>query len=1059
MRWQRQHCLRRGQHFPATGDFRGRVRRGYAGLLLIAGFCCTALIATPAAAQTGRGDVLSPTYYRALAAYQGGDYIGAVKEFEDAGKGAIRSGAGVGETRWIDSICYHSMAGEACYQTGQLKQSLAHFGSALQLYLQYSDWMQQVQFPPQVGQRIVAAGPVPWGRSQRQFRLGQIAEKFNISRGRTNVINAGDRTLLQPGEMLMSMHASELVRTTALAIRRRRELLGPVAPHDRLLQEVVARLAGRPGQNGSLSEAWIDLQLGVGYAATGRTEQAVTALTRSLVVGGDFDHPLTGMAMLELGRLHAEKGEFATAANWFAEASYSGYYFMQPDVIEEALRLGAVVHMLSGAKGIYPPLAPAAEWANSKRLRTVQATALIYAAENATIIGDSRQATAALGQVGRALNRKDLGVTLAGARFNYVTAMVAYQRRQPKAAEPALAAALNWQRKGGSLKLFQMGMVDQFYRDGIIRDREAVELFGKALDEPSARDWRTEPMEAITMLLSPQEALLDRWLEAAMAHEDWKSALEVSDRIRRRRFYSTLPLGGRLMSLRWILEGPEAALPEGALLQRNDLLNRLPSYRDQVRQADALQTELQALPPMPDDRTQATQQLKLLLDLGRVYETQDAMLLDIALRREPAALVFPPQRPLDDVQKRLRPGQAILVFQATGRAIYGFLITNSRNGAWKIQSPENVRKRLVAMLRAMGHFDQNREVDSTLLADPTWRGEAAALLNEIMQGSKIDLGQGIQELVIVPDDFLWYVPFEALQIGPPNKTQSLLTRMRVRYSPTIGLAVPDGRNRRQAGTTGVVMGRIFPHESEELSAGALDRLKRALPQTAPITKLPAAQSSLLARRFDTLLVLDDLGGADEQGAYQLAPLRHDRGRPGSRLEDWLKLPPGGPEVVALPGFHTPTENGLKKSSRNVRAGDELFLTTCALMSTGARTVLISRWRTGGRACNDLAVEFLQELPNTSAADAWQRAVEVVRQAPLDLTLEPRAKVVKETDSIKGEHPFFWAGYMIVDSGTDPRIKGPQNAKPPAGVPGGAAPKAVPPAQAPPPAFPAPAAVK
>jgi hypothetical protein len=516
-----------------------------------------------------------------------------------------------------------------------------------------------------------------------------------------------------------------------------------------------------------------------------------------------------------------------------------------------------------------------------------------------------------------------------------------------------------------------------------------------------------------------------------MASEDWKSALEISDRIRRRRFFATLPLGGRILSLRWLLEGPEAALPPAALLQRNDLLTRNASYRELARQAEKLLVELRALPPMPEEREPSAAQLKVLTELARIHASQDGVLQELALRREPAAMVFPPQRTLEDVQKRMAPGQAVLVFQSTPSAIYGFLITTSRTGAWKLHSPEDIRKRLGNTLRAWGHYDPNREVETSLLADPTWRGEAAGLLAAIMQGSKIDLGQGIQELVIVPDDLLWYVPFEALPIGPNNKKELLLNRLRVRYAPTMGLSVSDGRNRRQAGATGIVMGRVFPHETEELSASVVERLKQGLPHTTPITRLPAAPSALLAQRFDSLLVLDDLGDASEQAAYQLALLRFDRGRPGSRLEDWLSLPPVGPEVVVLPGFHTPAENGLKKLSRNTRAGDDLFLTTCALMASGCRTVLISRWRNGGRTCNDLAAEFLQELPNTSAADAWQRAVEVVRQAPLDLSLEPRTKSTKEGDSLMTDNPFFWAGYMVIDTGTDPRNKGVPNPAPPA----------------------------
>ena len=81
------------------------------------------------------------------------------------------------------------------------------------------------------------------------------------------------------------------------------------------------------------------------------------------------------------------------------------------------------------------------------------------------------------------------------------------------------------------------------------------------------------------------------------------------------------------------------------------------------------------------------------------------------------------------------------------------------------------------------------------------------------------------------------------------------------------------------------------------------------------------------------------------------------------------------------------------------------------MSTGARTVLISRWRPAGQTSYELVREFAQELPHTSAADAWQRAVQLVSENPLDSDGEPRcAKRRPAGEAPKADHPFFWAAY-------------------------------------------------
>jgi len=85
----------------------------------------------------------------------------------------------------------------------------------------------------------------------------------------------------------------------------------------------------------------------------------------------------------------------------------------------------------------------------------------------------------------------------------------------------------------------------------------------------------------------------------------------------------------------------------------------------------------------------------------------------------------------------------------------------------------------------------------------------------------------------------------------------------------------------------------------------------------------------------------------------------------------------------------------------------------------SRTLLLSRWRTGGQSSFDLVREFAQELPHTSPADAWQRAILVAAETRLNPEAEPRIKRVAVNDPPKANHPFFWAGYLLIDSGIPP----------------------------------------
>ncbi|MEO6564964.1 MAG: hypothetical protein ABIO63_02925, partial [Casimicrobiaceae bacterium] len=62
---------------------------------------------------------------------------------------------------------------------------------------------------------------------------------------------------------------------------------------------------------------------------------------------------------------------------------------------------------------------------------------------------------------------------------------------------------------------------------------------------------------------------------------------------------------------------------------------------------------------------------------------------------------------------------------------------------------------------------------------------------------------------------------------------------------------------------------------------------------------------------------------------------------------------------------------------------------------------------------DLVREFVQELPRSTATESWHRAVLLARATEIDPDRESRVKISK-TDTLKADHPFFWAGYLLVD---------------------------------------------
>jgi CHAT domain-containing protein len=949
-------------------------------------------------------------YYAAFGMFYDGDYADALKSFKAESRSSIKNA----QSRWIDSICYETMCGECYFQMGILDKALAHYTAALQIYRAFPDWMMKVQFPPAI--RTGGAGArkaVPWGASSRGSQLGAFPSSMLIGQGQIDMNEVVQRGGIVQQANLFSITPQEIVRATSLAIRRRATLLGPVARFDPLMSDVLAALSRPVGPPNHWSESWSNLERGLAMAAGGKDTQAIGYLQRAVLAAGEFDHPLTSVALLELGRMALQRGEFPAATTFLEEATFAAVNYPDYGVLEEAFRYRVIAHLMSNGKGFFTPLDAAIQWAKVKNLRQLRASLLLLAAENHAVLGQSRQAGMMLDEARATIGRRKMGQGAIGARLSYLMALVAFQQKRMADGNAALSAAMGYMQHG-SLWLFHIALADDAYTNGSATPRVAMDLFNVVLRDPQPADWASDPMESLASLVVPHAAALEHWFEVALDRKETQTALEISDRARRHRFFSSLEFGGRLESLRWIFEGPTSSLPQAAVLQRQDLLARYPDYDKFSQRAKTIQAALAKLPLAAADQAAMKTQAQGLAELAGLGNQQEAILREVALKREPAALVFPPLRSLAEVQKSLPEKQAILGFFATSRRLHGFLLNNERCTVWPIGSIPALAKQIQAMLREMGNYDANHELTVKDLGDAKWKQSAKQVLEALLKDSPADFTQSFDELVIIPDGLLWHVPFEALQVTVGGTVQPLTARFRMRYAPTLSLATSPDYRREPTERTAVVVGKLWSRDEGAVAEKAYEALATVAPGTTALRLPLPAPSSIYSTLFQRLIVLDDIPSSDHN-PYGLAILSMDRGKAGSSLADWLLLPWGGPNVVVLPGFHTSAEDSLKRLAKNL-PGNDVFLTVCGLMANGARTVLLSRWRSGGQTSFDLVREFVQELPHTSPADAWQRAILLTVNARVAVEAEPRLKRAMGDEPPKAAHPFFWAGYLLVDSG-------------------------------------------
>ncbi len=344
------------------------------------------------------------------------------------------------------------------------------------------------------------------------------------------------------------------------------------------------------------------------------------------------------------------------------------------------------------------------------------------------------------------------------------------------------------------------------------------------------------------------------------------------------------------------------------MLQRQDILARYPAYERLSQQAQAIRQTLGKLPLVADDPAAAKQQSRQLAELAAIgLAARGDSAGDCPAARAGRAWSFRRCAPSTTSRNPCPTNRPRSVFFATSRHWYGFLLNNDRVTHWRINSPQAVLRQMQTMLRDMGLYGQNHELAIKDLTGAKWKQSAGQVLNMLEKGSLVDLSQPFDELVIVPDGVLWYLPFEALQVKVDGQPQSLISRFRIRYAPTFSLCTGQGPGRNPAGNTAVVLGKLYPRDDDAVAQAAFEQLAAVVPGAVALRSPPPASSSVYSTLFQRLIVLDDLALSDRD-PYGWAPASIDRGKAGGLLSDWLLLPWGGPDVVILPGFHTAAED-------------------------------------------------------------------------------------------------------------------------------------------------------
>ena len=991
-------------------------RRGKARQSRLVRTCCGVLIGiagllslnSSADAQLGSSRLPSFNYFQGFGDFYRADYRSALRSFTSSARTAYRRG----DQRFLDSACAWTMMGECHFHLGNYAEALALYDRSLALYLQYTKlkWQDRLQLPRLVQEDNVKVNRarITWYRPQRKVRVARLPDEFATLFGRLDALRAFEEGGVYDPAELRQVDVTEIMRCAALAMHRRRIIRGPICKYDPFTTELVNGLRGTVTNTSTVVGAYNGILKGIAAASLEDWSKATDRLKRSVLFEGKYDHPLGPVAYLTMADIASASGGDDVAQDLALEASYLAAIFGQFDVIEESLSTATKIHLKSD-RSVFVPLQNAIGWANN-RLNWLNAMLQVRLAECLVESGDGAGASRVLGQAAKLVKRESIPKTVIATRYEYVSAAAAFLNGDIDAGRSLLNAAMN-QDGNGSLSRFRIELINTLSAKGSIGERQSDQLFEVLLNDPSAEEWLLDPFEAMSMLLFSRTNALERWFEIVVSRKNYTRAIDVSEKLRRYRFYANLPLAGRLLSFRWMLNASSHAISKETLTGRSNFFVRHPPYQDLVRKADQINAKLTALPVVPNPKSdEHRQQSKLLSQLADISAQQEVFISKVALLREPVRMEFPPQRDAEKWLKSVRPGQRAIVNVATADA-YHCLMVSDQGVQYLSKVPRRKFKPLVnAYIKALQAADNVLEPEK--LDENKWQKPARKLKETIWPRVDTTAWSDLNELVIVPDGWLWYAPVELFPVGDQEKNPPTLgDQIAIRYSPTLYTALGAQRSAvvESVNAKSVVLaGKMSARGQVELVEAQVADLEKQQPDIVNVKHLPV-DSGLFSSLVNQWLVWGGLN-IDRSGPLSFVPIpagfAHGK---NSSLNSWVAFPWRGPETVLMPGFQSDAGNGLK----NQLEGSDLFLTTCGLMAAGTNEILVGRWNTGGDLSLKTGREYLQQRKKLSGSQALMEAKQFAKQQTITAESEPKLRLPRGTDKSTANSPVFWSSMIVV----------------------------------------------
>lgn len=946
---------------------------------------------------------------------------GRVREAQHGLETAYRVARQAGEEHGIDSVPILIRIGQMLYLQGDLAEGLKQIESGLLLAKRCRGWTRFMQAQPILMRGLSnEVRGIQWYNSQRNAEPGAFPESWPVAIGIGSLIVETAPGENAPVVEVIRLDAIEIYLAQAMGLRLRYQILGQMASELPSSREVLEAFPPTRAEFSEVLQRCHNICHALAMIAIGDTKAATKLIQSNLEVQGGWDHPLTGVGLLALADLAILADDRPTAIRMLSESTLVFARLGQHDWLADAALKLAAVSAIRRQPGGLDLLNDMSNWLRTRsylsHTSTSAAIAMLAVELENYSLSDSH-ATQVLRTISK--NVGPLPHLQAAARFARARVLIKQGKIEPgrAALDLPIAIAQGVDLPGPTSRtIFQLQWLRALFDAGQITPAVAMKQYDRLLDGPGPSGWLYDPWESLGAATADVRDHGFNWLYMVERLGNREATIEAMDRNHRIQCRFHLPLAGREVDLRMLFHSKELKLPDEAKPQNVLLHKQFPAI-DQA--ANAIQRQVDAAQKIKsiDSKDWSVEEKLLWSQLGPQCDLQEQRLVDASTSRISIPHVFPPTTSVAEVKKQLsmadsNASRAIVGFFVASQTVYGYSITADRVELWNVERAILANEKFRQLCDAIGLGQSPSKVLASV-KKPNWEKLARELQALLIPVNVLSRLREVSNLTIIPDGWLWYVPFEILPDSSANNSQPWLAKHSISYAPTLGIAVghfsPSNVSNR---TLGVEKSGFFVADRETDNSLVKD-LMQSIAGTQLVevpTKVHTSRWSRL--QFDQVWVAVD---AKLEYGNPFAVMAYDAGGSTS-MRQWLQLPMLAPTQLVLAGCELPA------MTRSDGDGVELFRLACCLAAMGNRSALVNRWSSHGESSQLLLKNFLELSTEIPAAQAWRRSVLSLWETPLRYPTEPVLGTLKKDyfqEEFTGIHPIFWASTMVIGN-TQPK---------------------------------------